>query len=213
MSAKKVPIFTVQPVSSSVNEDQSVNRISDYKSNNPHLHGSANLTWRRGSPMSQSTSTTPRQTSSIPHQLLTHPNTQIEQSIAERRPATLLSLEQQLSGLHSQKTSIQIQSSATDDFESPESAIWEEYPTYYLSRNKQCSPIWSRKRIGRITMSTIASITGRTPKPSDPDELTKIILGISKKSFTLSDETMAQHGIASEPIVIPWSQCVRNLNR
>ena len=92
-----------------------------------------------------------------------------------------------------------------DDFDSPESAIWEEYPTYYLSLNKQCGPIWSRKRIGRITMSMIAAVTGRAPKPSDPHELRDIIIGTSKKSFTLSEETMAQHGIAaSEPIIRDW---------
>jgi hypothetical protein len=204
MSAKKVPIFTAQPVSSSVNTGRSVNSVSDYKSNDPHLHGSASLTWRRDSPVLHSTSTTPLDTLFTPPQLYTHHNIQIQDSIVETRPATSLSLEQQLSGLHSQKTSSQIQSSIVDDFESPESAIWEEYPTYYLSRNKQCSPIWSRKRIGRITMSMIAAITGRNPKPSDPDELTKIIIGISKKSFTLSEETMAQHGIATEPIIRDW---------
>ena len=93
----------------------------------------------------------------------------------------------------------------SDDPDDDTNFIWEEYPTYFLSCSKQCSRIWARKRIGRITMSLISAAADRNRVfYPDRSELARIIVGLSSKSFTPNAKVLTEHGIVSEPIIRDW---------
>lgn len=102
-------------------------------------------------------------------------------------------------------SSVLQENGSSDDPDDDTNFIWEEYPTYFLSCSKQCSRIWTRKRIGRITMSLISAAADRN-RIFYPDrhELARIILGLSPKSFTANDQVLTQHGIVSEPVIREW---------
>ena len=101
--------------------------------------------------------------------------------------------------------SVTHETGASDDPDDDTNFIWEEHPTYFLSCSKQCSRIWTRKRIGRITMSLISAAADRNRIfYPDPSELARIIVGLSSKSFTPNQKVMTEHGIVSEPIIRDW---------
>jgi hypothetical protein len=78
--------------------------------------------------------------------------------------------------------------------------MWKDYPSYNLSLYPQSSEEWKNLRIGRITMSNIASCTGRSNYKSEPDEICDIICGIKK----IESNAYMEHGVQMEPIIRDW---------
>lgn len=78
---------------------------------------------------------------------------------------------------------------------------WQERDTCYVVDHAQGSPEWFASRIGRATGSTISTALGRGYVKEDPSEVAQQIVGISKKTFTASSQTLMEHGVKAEPII------------
>lgn len=78
--------------------------------------------------------------------------------------------------------------------------MWKDYPTYSLSLHPQGSEEWLALRIGRITMSSISSCTGRSLYKTNPDELSDLICGLTK----IETNSYMAHGIRMEPLIRDW---------
>ncbi len=95
------------------------------------------------------------------------------------------------------------------DLDNDSYSIWEKRETCYMSLNKQGGKIWRSLRIGCIQASLISEICERTfhsekfPKKS-LEELAEITCGLSKLSYSNTQELAMSDGIIGEPLVRNW---------
>jgi len=87
--------------------------------------------------------------------------------------------------------------------------IWEMRETCSMSLNKQGCEIWKQLRIGRNQGSLMAEICERSfhnekyPKRT-PEELAKILCGLSKQSYTNTQQLAMSDGVNGEPYIREW---------
>jgi hypothetical protein len=95
------------------------------------------------------------------------------------------------------------------DVNDEETPIWDIRETCIVSLNRQHGKIWEKLRIGCLQASLMSEICERTihnelyPK-RPPEELANIVCGLSKSSFTYTQELAMADGTIGEPYVRDW---------
>lgn len=83
---------------------------------------------------------------------------------------------------------------------------WEDKNTYWLSKNKQGTDEWINERLCSLTQSKISSYANRSLYQNSPEEDAEIICGISKKSFTSTQQNSMEIGMYGEQFLRNWYQ-------
>lgn len=91
-----------------------------------------------------------------------------------------------------------------------EPILWDNRKTCVISMNKQGGTVWTALRKGRGTMSYAAAMSGHirpdlfTRFYTSKEELAKVIVGTSSKSFDPESASLMAHGVVAEPIIRTW---------